>query len=154
MTLAALKKHDWIQKIIALFQQGLSARELSLSITLGALLGVLPLIGIATPIILWLALVLRLNAPLAVFMTYMVSPLHVLLFIPFIRVGELIFSAGNAFASFQEIKLAFQEQGLSIFNDLLLQLGFGITGWVLAAIPISILLFFSLWKLFSLNKSI
>ena len=43
-----LNKHPWVQKVLNLFKQGLSADEMAKSIAMGALIGVIPLFGIST----------------------------------------------------------------------------------------------------------
>ena len=149
LILKKFREYDWVKKTIKVFSQGLTARELALSITLGVVVGVIPLLGVATPLLAGLAIILRLNLGVTMFVTYAVTPLHILLFIPFIRIGEFIFNAGHTFNSFAELKHAFQNEGLSLFSDLAMQLGFGITGWTLVALPASIILFPVLWKVIS-----
>ena len=83
-----IKDHKWIRKISALFRQGLTPVELALSMSIGAAVGVIPLFGITTFITTAIILRLRLNLPVALFMTYALGPAHVLLFLPFIRFGE------------------------------------------------------------------
>jgi uncharacterized protein (DUF2062 family) len=61
-----------------------------MSIAAAAAFGVIPMFGVTTIAITCLALYLRFNLPLALFVTYAMGPIHLLLFIPFIRVGEFI----------------------------------------------------------------
>jgi len=124
-----------------------------MSISMGAFIGVLPLFGISTAIITALALYLRLNLPIAVFVTYAVSPIHVLLFIPFIRIGEWVFNVEHSLLTLTAIKEAFKADYVQAISDLAFQIGCGITGWAFAGIPIAILFFFVLCKFIPLFKN-
>ena len=73
-------------------QQGTSAHELSMAIVLGVALGTIPVFGFITAICAGLAAWLRLNITLSLAVLYAVMPLQLLLFVPFIRLGELMFS--------------------------------------------------------------
>ncbi len=145
MKYTEIKNHRLTRRIIALFNQGLTPRELSLSITLGVLIGVLPLFGIATPLITGLSIWLRLNLPLAVFMTYAVSPIHLLLFIPFIRVGEWLYGVQHSILTFASIKNAFVHDYVAALQDLIFHLCCGLTGWVVIGFPVTIGLFYAIY---------
>jgi len=73
-------------------RQGTSARELSMTIVLGVALGTIPIFGFITVVCAGLAAWLRLNIALSLAVLYAVMPLQLLLFVPFIRLGEIIFS--------------------------------------------------------------
>lgn len=133
-----------------LFRQGLAPRELALSIVIGALIGILPLFGVAAFIIAFIAIVLRLNLPIALFITYAVTPIHLFLFIPFIRIGETVFSVEPSWLSFADIKASFQADYLLALQQLSFQLVCGVAGWFLVAIPIAILFYFILWQILAL----
>lgn len=76
---------------LGLLRQGMSAKKLSLTISLGAVLGIIPVFGFITAVCAAIAAWWRLNIPLAIAVLYAVMPLQILLFVPFIRLGELIF---------------------------------------------------------------
>lgn len=73
-------------------RQGTSARELAMTIVLGTALGIIPVFGFITAVCAALAAWLRLNIALSLAVLYAVMPLQLLLFVPFIRLGELLFS--------------------------------------------------------------
>ena len=141
MNWASIKNAKWYQKTKAVFSQGLTPWDMSLSIVLGAVIGVIPLFGVATPAITFLAIYLRLNLPLAIFMTYAVSPIHVLLFLPFISGGETILGVEHTPITFDGVKAAFQADFMTAISDLSLQLGYGLVGWVVIGIPVGICIF-------------
>lgn len=137
-----------MKKIRRVFRQGLTPKQMALSITLGSLIGVLPLFGISTAIIAGLAIYLRLNLPIAIFMTYAVSPIHILLFIPFIRIGEWVLSVKHSLLSFSAVKEAFLTDYVQAFQDLIFQIGCGLTGWFVVGIPSALFVFVVLVRIF------
>ena len=150
MTLKDLNKHPWVQKVLNLFKQGLSADEMAKSIAMGALIGVIPLFGISTVTITAIAVRLKLNLPLSIFTTYAVGPLHLLLFIPFIKIGERIIGVEHTLFSFSAIKDAFRADYMKATKDLGLEILCGMTGWIIVAIPACFLLYIILRFLFSI----
>jgi len=117
---------------------------MALSIVIGSLIGILPLFGIAAFLIGILVVVLRLNLAITAFMAYAVTPLYLLLFVPFIRIGELIFGTEPTWLNFADIKASFQADYLVALQQLSFQLFCGVIGWFLVAVPVGILLYFAL----------
>jgi uncharacterized protein (DUF2062 family) len=72
-------------------RQGSSTRELSRAIVLGVVLGIIPVVGFITAVCAAIAAWLRLNVALSLAVLYAVMPLQLLLFVPFIRLGEQLF---------------------------------------------------------------
>ena len=77
--------------ITAQLRQGTSAPELSKAIVLGVLLGIIPFVGFITAVCAAIAAWLRLNIALSLAVLYAVMPLQLILFVPFIRLGEWVF---------------------------------------------------------------
>ena len=148
------------ERVKSLFNQGLAPRELAMSIVMGSLIGVLPLFGISTAIIAFLAVTLRLNLPLAVFMTYAVSPIHLLLIIPFIRIGEYVMGVQHSLITLVAIQEAFSSNFLQAIRDLIFQIGCGLVGWIIAGIPFAYFMYLGLRLIFEhyhepkLNKEV
>ena len=110
--------------------------------------------GVTTLITTCLALYLRVNLPLALFTTYAVGPIHLLLFIPFIRVGEFVLGADHTLLTFQAIKEAFRSNYLTALGDLSLELVCGLTGWSILALPAAMTLYIILSTLFIVIKRV
>jgi len=89
----AFFKRRLVDPILALLAQGLAPRELALCIALGAGVGIFPVLGVSTPALTVLALWLRLNLPAIQLISYLMSPVQLLLIIPFVRVGERVMGA-------------------------------------------------------------
>ena len=149
-----INKYSWVRKGLALFKQGLSPRALALSITLGVVIGILPLFGIATWIVTFLAVSLRVNLPITIFTLYAVSPLHLILFLPFIKLGEWLLSIDATIISLDAIHLAFKTDFFKALYDLSFELAYGVLAWAILAIPIAAIVYFMLWTIFSYYEGI
>jgi uncharacterized protein (DUF2062 family) len=82
-----------VRPLLELLRQGVTPERLSLSIALGAALGVLPAIGCNTALCALVALIWGLNVPAIQLVNYFVYPLQIALLIPFFRLGEKLFRA-------------------------------------------------------------
>jgi uncharacterized protein (DUF2062 family) len=82
-----------VRPLLELLRQGVTPERLSLSIALGAVLGVLPVIGCNTALCALVALIWGLNVPAIQMMNYFVYPLQIALLLPFFRLGEKLFRA-------------------------------------------------------------
>ncbi|WPP48542.1 DUF2062 domain-containing protein [Catalinimonas niigatensis] len=89
--LTKLRSNRVGKMVLGLLKQGMSAQKLSLTLSLGVVLGIVPVFGFVTAVCAGIAAWWRLNIPLAIAVLYAVMPLQILLFIPFIRLGESIF---------------------------------------------------------------
>jgi uncharacterized protein (DUF2062 family) len=144
------KQKYWLERTKLVFKQGLTPRQLALSITIGSVVGIMPFFGISTAIVAGLAIYLRLNIPIAIFMTYAVSPFHVLLFIPFIKLGEKIFGVRETLMSIDAIKDAFKADYLAALNNLTLEIVYGLVAWVIIAGPLTLILYGILYAVFNI----
>lgn len=84
---------DFLQRrlvapFLVLLRQGVTPRELALSLALGIVIGLVPVLGISTALCALVALVLRLNMPAIQLVNYLLTPLQLLLIIPLLRFGE------------------------------------------------------------------
>jgi len=70
--------------------QGVTPRKLALSLALGVVISVMPLMGITTLVALALSVLLRLNPVAVVAANYAAYPAQILLFIPFFQAGAWI----------------------------------------------------------------
>lgn len=140
MNFSSLKNHKYILKIKEIFTQGISFKEIILSAALGSLIGIMPILGVATIIITFLTLRFKLNIAIAILFTYIVSPLQALLFIPFIHLGEKAIGIEHSLLTFSAIKNAFNNDVWTTMKDLWLEIICGLMGWSAIAIPVLILI--------------
>lgn len=85
--------HDFLQRrlvqpVLALLRQGVAPDRLALSLALGIAIGLVPVLGVSTALCALAALTLRLNMPAIQLVNYLLTPLQLLLIVPFLRVGE------------------------------------------------------------------
>lgn len=89
---------DFLQKrlvnpLLALLRQGVTPRDLAMSVALGTSLGLVPVLGVSTALCALAALLLRLNMPAIQIVNYLLTPLQLVLIIPWLRFGEMLAGA-------------------------------------------------------------
>ena len=84
-----------LEPLKAFVNQGISSRQLSLSIAFGLTLGTIPILGVTIVLCTLAALTLRLNQPIIHFANLVVSPLQMTLLAPYYYLGNLLFSTQN-----------------------------------------------------------
>jgi uncharacterized protein (DUF2062 family) len=80
-----------VKPLLGFLKQGLSPEKLAMCVACGLVLGIFPVIGATTILCTIAAIVFRLNMPAIQLINYFVSPLQLIFFIPFIRLGEFLF---------------------------------------------------------------
>lgn len=125
-------------KVTALFKQGLSPMLLSQSIIASGALSIIPILGVSTFILTALSIKKKLNLPIMIAISYLMWPIQILLIIPFIRVGEFIFSVPSTNHTAEEIINSFQNNFFQTLSHLSFELLCGLGGWLLTVVPVSI----------------
>jgi len=85
--------YRWLKPFIQLLRQGVSPEKIALTIALGIILGVTPVLGSTVLLCTLAAIVLRLNLPAIQLVNGVVYPLQFILLIPFYRLGAWMFRA-------------------------------------------------------------
>jgi len=133
-----MKQNSLKNKFTALFKQGLSPIQLSESIIVSGLFSIIPILGVSTFILTTLSIKRKLNLPIMISISYLMWPIQVLLIIPFIRIGEFVFSIPSTPHTVEEIISSFQNSFFQTISHLSFELLCGLGGWVFTAIPIAI----------------
>ncbi|MCI2230043.1 DUF2062 domain-containing protein [Polaribacter sp. MSW13] len=131
-----------IKKIKAPFQEGLSTKEVTKAIIVSLLFTVFPVFGVTTLLITLVSVKLKLNLPIMIVVSYLASPLQYLFFLPFIHFGESIMDINHTLLTIQEIKNAYDVSFFNTMQSLFFELVCGVSGWLLIALPISLLALF------------
>ena len=76
--------------LLALLRQGVSPSRLALSVSIGIVVGNIPILGVSTILCSLIALLFRLNLPAIQIVQAAMAPTQILLIIPFVRLGEWI----------------------------------------------------------------
>lgn len=117
--------------ILSLLSQGITPHKVALTLVLGLLIGVMPLIGASTTLCAVAALAFGLNLPLIQLVNYLVYPLQILLLIPFVQAGQWLFRQPPLPFSLSDIK-AKMEAGLwKAIVDLWDYAMHGLVAWLL-----------------------
>ncbi len=90
-------------KIITFLKQGLTPRDLALTIALGTTLGTFPIIGSTSLLCTAASLALRLNLPAIQSVNWAVSPLQLVLLIPLFNLGSSVFGGAGVTLSLPEL---------------------------------------------------
>jgi len=86
-------KRRLVAPLLLLLRQGVTPEKLALSLALGVTIGLIPVLGVSTPLCALLAIALRLNMPAIQLVNYLLMPAQLALIIPFLRFGEQLAGA-------------------------------------------------------------
>jgi hypothetical protein len=125
-------------KSTALFMQGLTPKELSQSIIVSGLIAIIPVLGVSTFMITTVSLKWKLNLPVMIALSYLMWPVQILMIIPFIRIGEFIFSVSPNHYTVEEIISSFQSSFFKTLSHLSFELLCGLGGWFFTAVPVAV----------------
>ena len=125
-------------------KQGLTPSKLALVFSLGFTLSVFPLFGSTTILCALVAIVFRLNLPVIQLANYVAFPLQIILFFPFLSIGELLLGKSLDPISASNL-LSFFDSGIMVATESLLDyLVPACLGWALSTFPIFFTLYFVL----------
>ena len=100
----------------------------------------MPILGIATISVTFLALRFHLNLAVAILFSYLVAPLQILLFFSFIHLGKKVFFLKQSILTFDAIKIMFQKPILHVVKELWIEIACGLLGWSAVAVPVFVLI--------------
>ena len=141
-------RHKIINPLLALLTMGITPHKLALTVALGFVIGIMPFFGVATLVCTLLGLWFRLNIPALLFICYLAAPLHLLLYLPFIRSGIYIFGADEFRLTVEELLLLFQKDWLVAIKKVWLANLLGVAAWLLLSIPITGLVYVAMLPIF------
>ena len=138
-----------IAPAVGLLRQGLSPEQLALTVAVGVGVGLVPLLGAITTLATLAALRLRLNVAAMQLVSHLMTPLQLLLIIPLLRQGaRLLGNAQEKELSLGQIRQLFAHDWRAALHLLWrAELG-ALALWLLAAIPLVVVLYFVLRPLF------
>jgi uncharacterized protein (DUF2062 family) len=115
--------HNWIYRrialpILALLRMGASPEKLAWSIAAGLVIGINPILGSTTVLCLAAAFVFRLNVAASQLGNHIVYPLELLLVVPFIRLGSVVFGTPPMPLSPKELLAAARTSPIALSREL------------------------------------
>jgi uncharacterized protein (DUF2062 family) len=124
------------QKVKEPFQQGLHWKAVTKAIIISLLFTIIPIYGVTTIILTFIAIKFKLNLPIMIVTSYLATPLQFMLFLPFIHIGESIMNTSHTLLTVQDIKAAFDVSFFDTIRRLLFELICGLSGWLLIVLPL------------------
>jgi uncharacterized protein (DUF2062 family) len=136
-----------VDPVLALLRQGVTPEKIALSLALGIILGVFPVLGSTTILCAAAALILRLNLPAIQLVNYFVYPLQLALLIPFMRIGEKIFRAQPIPLSLPQLIAKVHANMWGSIQELWVTTVHAMAAWVLICLPAAALIYLILTPL-------
>jgi uncharacterized protein (DUF2062 family) len=137
-----------LDPLLAFLKQGMAPNRLALCVSIGIVIGNIPILGVSSILCGIIALVFRLNLPAIQIVQAAMAPTQVLLIIPFVRLGEWLLRAPHQALSIKN-SLALIAQGaghaIIVLRDAIVHAGFA---WILIAPFATILLYKILTRVF------
>ncbi len=128
--------------LVEFCKQGMSPQKLALMLALGLTLGVVPFIGVNTILLIILAIILRLNVIAIQIVNYFVYPLQIILYIPFMKVGQYIFNGPEISFTSREFISMLRDNWFQTIIDIWFNNFLGIIVWFILAIPASLVIYY------------
>ncbi len=123
-----------VAPIVGQLKQGITPEKIALTIALGIVLGVFPILGATTLLCALAGLWLRLNQPVIQLINYFVYPLQIALLLPFYRAGETLFQQPHVpIFSVTDLMQRFQASPTQFMVDYGMVGVYGIVVWTFVA---------------------
>lgn len=135
-------RHHWFRRrvvvpVLELIRQGVTPEKLALSLAIGMVLGCAPILGVTTILAFGICYLTELN-PVAMQLTnYLVYPLQIILLVPFIRAGEMLFHARHLRVTQVQIEQMFHSNATVALHRLWTAIWHALTVWLIVA-PIAV----------------
>ena len=120
----------------------MTPQKLSVTLALGTVIGIIPAFGTTTVLGTAVAARFRLNIAATVLVGYLVQPLQLLFFIPFIKAGVFMFNLETIRFTLDEIMAMFKADWLEALEKLWLANLVAVAAWAVVAVPVALLLYY------------
>jgi uncharacterized protein (DUF2062 family) len=101
--------------IVALFRQGLTPDRIAWSLAIGAACSLFPFLGFTSLLNLGVGLRLGLNQPLLQMLNQLLTPVHLVMIVVYVRLGEWLWRAHDDPFTVQELLRTFREASVGEF---------------------------------------
>jgi len=123
-------------------KQGLSDEKIALSITLGIISGMFPVIGGTTAVSLVLLAAFRQNLATVQALNWIMSPFQLLSIIPFMRTGSWILQKSPVRITLNQIILAFEPGVWAGLKNLGILHLYAVLAWLVIVLPAGLVLYY------------
>lgn len=134
-----------LDPIVAQLQQGITPEKIALTLALGSVFSLFPILGVTTLLCGVVGIWLRLNQALMQGMNYLLMPVQLALLLPFYRAGETLFGQPHLpILSLTDLVERFRAAPLQFFADYGMVGLYGVAVWALLAPLTSVALYLAL----------
>jgi uncharacterized protein (DUF2062 family) len=133
-----------LRPLLGFLKQGMTPNRLALSVSLGFVFGLFPVVGITTVFCLLIAVIFKLNVAAMQLINYIVYPLQLLLIIPFINLGSKILNVNPIPYSISELIDMVKNDFLLALKQLWVAHLMGMFAWLIIIVPIGLIIYLSL----------
>jgi uncharacterized protein (DUF2062 family) len=130
-----------VEVMLAQLRQGITPRKIALTIALGFILGLFPILGTTTALCVLFGLILRLNQPIIQLVNWVAAPLQIPGIYFFIRVGEWLTHSAPISFSITAMMLAFKASPIEFLKQYGTTGLRGVLAWLLIAPGIAAVLY-------------
>lgn len=140
-------QRKFVYPFIRIIKDGISIERLSVALALGITIGLMPLYGITTLLVSFVALSLRLNFIAMQIAHYIVTPFQLALIVPFYKVGSSVVNVSETGFSLQQYLHLLKSDFWHAIKDFWLINLSAIGVWLIVSIPLFLLLYFGLFRI-------
>ena len=119
----------------------MSPKKLSLTLTLGIIVGIMPFMLVGTYLLLVLAIIFRLNVPIIQLINHAAIAGKIVLFVPFLKLGQLIFNSSEIPFELSEILGHLRVEFWETFSTVWQVSLSGLIAWFIISIPIGYIIY-------------
>ncbi|MBE2215315.1 MAG: DUF2062 domain-containing protein [Opitutaceae bacterium] len=113
-----------LDPIVALLTQGVTAEKIAQTLAVGTVCSLFPFLGTTTALNLGVGLWLRMNQPILQSLNYLLTPVHLVMIVVYVRIGEWVWRAGEDRFTVGEMVRVFRDETFLTFLQ-----RFGLAGW-------------------------
>lgn len=134
-----------LDPVIALLTHGVTADKIAQTLAVGTVCSLFPFLGTTTMLNLSVGLWLRMNQPIMQTLNYLLTPVHLVMIVVYVRIGERIWMAGEDRFTVGEMLRVFQEESFIAFvRRFGVAGGHAFTAWALTAPLVFAVIYFPL----------
>lgn len=129
-----------IDPLVGILKFGVTPEKIALSLALGIVLGVFPVLGSTTILCAGAALAFGLNLPAIQLINYVMYPVQLMLLIPFMRLGEKLFRTAPLPLSLAQIMAMIHADAWQAIRALWVTTLHAMAAWLVVSVPVALLL--------------
>lgn len=130
------------QPLLGTLSHGVTPEKIAVSLSLGIVLGVFPALGTTTLLCFAAALLFRLNLPAIQLTNAAAYPLQLLLFIPFMKLGEKLFGVPPGTLSLGQVIVLIEANVWNAIQTLWTATMHAVVAWLAVGVPTGLALYF------------